>query len=244
MHRFFRAAAPALLGALLLGAPADGQPLRYDPYVGLPGAERELGLALLPASTPDITKVGEMSTTDLMAKYSIDGRLEVGARASLGLLHDGADAFSAVTLGGRWSWKEGYAVALNLTPYNETEEIGLSLGAQAAFDFPEFALDTELQVGLLDAYAPVGADLHLLLRPSRQLQEIDPRLTGYLDLAIMSNTDALGDFLSVLVGPNAAFRLPQGWQINSGVFFSVLSGDFAADTELGFQLAVQRHLSL
>ena len=229
-------------GLLALGiGRLDAQALGFDPYFSHPGYAQDLGLALLPASTPDITKIGEMSTTDVMAKYSIDSHFEVGARASFGFLHDQADALSSLTLGGRYLWQEDLSVAIHLTPQNEAGALGLSLGALGSFHFTELDLDTKFELGLLDGYTPVGASLHLLVRPSRHLHR---GITGFIDLDVMSNTDDLGEHLSVLMGPNVEIELDEGWRINTGAFFSVMSGAFAADTELGFRLAIQRYLSL
>jgi len=176
-----------------------------------------------------------------MVKYSINDQVEVGARATFGFLNDGADSFSSVTLGAKYALAEQRAVTLNITPFNGSEEFGLSLGVMNSVEIEGFGLNKQLQIGLLDAYALEGVAVDILIEP---VMEINEKLVGYLDILISTNTDDIGDHLSVLLGPNADIAVAEGWTVNAGVNFSVLSGDLAADTELGLVVTVFRDLEL
>jgi len=231
-----------LAGGLLVFCASQiaGQALNYDPYYVLPGEGKSLGIDLV-LSTPDVAEIGNLSDIDLMVKYSINDQVEVGARATFGFLNDGADSFSSVTLGAKYALAEQRAVTLNITPFNGSEEFGLSLGVMNSVEIEGFGLNKQLQIGLLDAYALEGVAVDILIEP---VMEINEKLVGYLDILISTNTDDIGDHLSVLLGPNADIAVAEGWTVNAGVNFSVLSGDLAADTELGLVVTVFRDLEL
>ena len=231
-----------LTGALLIFCAGQiaGQALNYDPYYVLPGKSKSLGLDLALIS-PDVVEIADRSDIDLMGKYSINDQLEAGMRLTFGFLNDGADSFSSITLGAKYALAEERAITLNLTPFNEAEELGLSLGIMNSMETPYCGLNKQLQIGLLDAYAPVGIGVKALIEPVREINE---KVVGYLDILIATNTDGIGDHLSVLLGPKVDIAVAEGWKVNVGTSFSMLSGDLAPDTDLGLTVALLRNLTL
>lgn len=220
----------------------SAQALNYDPYYVLPGEARALGVDL-GLATPDAANFADATDIDLMGKYAINDMIEVGARASFGFLNEGADSFSSIVLGGKYAINESTALTLNLTPFNEAEEIGLSLGAMHSMPVELWGggINNQLQIGLLDAYAPVGVAVDILLQP---VVPINEKFTGYLDVLISTNTDDAAEYLSVLVAPNVDVMLVEGWTLNAGVYGSAMSGDFAPNTEFGLVLTVLRDMHL
>jgi len=223
-------------GALLLLAAGQiaAQALSYDPYYVLPREAGTVG-ADLALSTPDAAEIGNMSDVGLMAKYAATDQIEVGLLATLGVLNDGADSFSALTLGAKYALAPERAVTLNLTPYNGPEELGLSLGIMNSMDLDGLILNKQLQVGLLKGYAAEGVAVEALIEPTMPMSK---HAVGYLDVLITSNTDGLGDHLSVLMSPNVDMTVRPGYTANVGIKFSVMSGDLAADTDLGVSAAL------
>jgi len=63
-----------------------------------------------------------------MIKGTVADGLEVGARAIFGVLNDAGDDLSSVTLGGKWAVGKWTAITANLTPVNDRDEIGFSIG--------------------------------------------------------------------------------------------------------------------
>ncbi len=220
----------------------SAQSLNYDPYYVLPGKARSLGVDL-GLATPDAANFADASDIDLMGKYAVNDMLEVGGRASFGFLNEGADSFSSIVLGAKYALQENTALTLNLTPFNEAEEIGLSLGVMHSLDLENLGggLNSQLQIGLLDAYAPVGVGVEILLQPVRSINE---KFTAYLDLLISTNTDDMAEYLSVLALPNVDVVLAEGWILNAGVYGSLMSGDFAEDTEVGVVVTILRDMHL
>lgn len=235
-----------LLAAAAIGAfgiqSVSAQALNYDPYYVLPGEARALGVDL-GLATPDAANFADATDIDLMGKYAVNDMIEVGARASFGFLNEGADSFSSIVLGGKYALNERTAFTLNLTPFNEAEEIGLSLGAMHSMPIEQIdgGLNSQLQIGLLDAYAPVGMAVEILLQPVRPINE---KFVGYLDVLISTNTDDMAEYLSVLVSPNVDVMLAEGWTLNAGVYGSAMSGDFAPNTEFGLIVTVLRDMHL
>ena len=233
-------------GALMLLAVSQlaAQALSYDPFYVLPREAGTVG-ADLQVSTPDVAEIGSMGDVDLMAKYAATDQIEVGARATLGVLNDAADSFSTLTLNTRYSLAPERAVALNLTPYNGPEEFGLSLGIMNTIDLDGLAvgsleldgltLNKQLHLGLLKGYAAKGAAIEALIEPTMPLCK---HAAGYLDLTVTTNTDDLGDHLSALLSPNVDITMREGCTVNVGAQFSVISGDLAPDTDFGMSVAL------
>lgn len=232
------AAALAALGIQSVSA----QALNYDPYYFLPGAARSVGVDL-GLATPDAANFADATDVDLMAKYAINDQLEAGARATFGFLNEGADSFSSVVLGAKYALRENTALTLNLTPFNQAEEMGLSLGVMHSMELDGLVsgINNQLQIGLLDAYAPVGVAIGALIQP---VKPIDDRFTAYLDISITTNTDNAAEYLSVLASPNVDVMLSEGWTLNAGLYGSILSGDFAANTEVGLVVTLLRNMQL
>ena len=231
----------AAIGALGVQS-LSAQALNYDPYYVLPGKARAIGVDL-GLATPDAANFADATDIDLMGKYAVNDMIEVGGRASFGFLNEGADSFSSIVLGAKYALNENTALTLNLTPFNEAEEIGLSLGAMHSMPIEAMdgGLNSQLQLGLLDAYAPVGIAVDILLQPVRPIND---KFTGYLDVLITTNTDDMAEYLSVLVAPNVDMMLAEGWTLNAGIYGSAMSGDFAENTEFGLIITVLRDMHL
>lgn len=223
-------------GALLLLAVSQlaAQALSYDPYYVLPRETGTMG-ADLGISSPDAADVGNVSDVLLMAKYAATDQIEIGALATLGMLNDGADSFSALTLGAKYSLAPERAVTLNLTPYNGPEEFGLSLGIMNTIDLDGLSLNKQLHLGLLKGYAAKGMAIEALIEPTIPMCK---HAVGYLDLTITTNTDDLGDHLSALLSPNVDITLREGYTVNVGTRVSVMSGDLAPDTDVGISVGL------
>jgi hypothetical protein len=225
---FVLASVLLLVGAVQVSAywPAVSfdPPLHYDPYYVLPGQAGGLGIDA-GLSSPDIGSLGDVTDIFAMGKYSISDQLEVGVLASFGFLWDTGwwekDPLSAIVVGAKYGLTEQSAVTANLTPLNEIEELGLSLGYMQTMQLSNFDLSGHLQVGLLDGYAPEGVGIDLMIEPSMAINE---RLTGYLDFLIRTNTDDIGDYLAINLWPNVDYAVMEGLVINAGVTLG-LGGD-------------------
>jgi len=195
------------------------QALHYDPYYVLPGAAGGIGIDA-GLSTGDIGSIFDGSDTYLMGKYSISEKLEAGARLTLGILHDGRDSFSDITVGAKYGLSATSALTLNVTPFNEAEEIGVSVGYMMTTQMGGMDVNNHLQIGLLDGYAS-GLGIDLFIEP---VKVIDEKLTGYLDILISSDTDAFTDNLGVDLGPNVDYAITENLVVNAGVIVGI-AGD-------------------
>jgi hypothetical protein len=195
------------------------QALHYDPYYVLPGAAGGIGVDA-GLSTGDIGSIFDGSETYLVGKYSINDKLEAGARLTLGILHDGRDSFSDITVGAKYGLSATSALTLNVTPFNEAEEIGLSVGFMMTTQMGGMDVNNHLQIGLLDGYAS-GLGIDLFIEP---VKIIDEKITGYLDILISSDTDAFSDNLGVNLGPNVDYALMEDLVFNAGVTVGI-AGD-------------------
>ena len=102
--------------------------LHYDLYYGLPGStgSKTLDAGLF---TGDIGAIADGSDVPVMAKYSLSDKLEVGARITLGVLNENADALNTVVVGAKQGLGENSAVSVNLlAPIGGAEDPGLALG--------------------------------------------------------------------------------------------------------------------
>mgnify|MGYP000542516520 FL=1 len=195
------------------------QALHYDPYYVLPGAAGGIGVDA-GLSTGDIGSIFDGSETYLVGKYSINDKLEAGARLTLGILHDGRDSFSDITVGAKYGLSATSALTLNVTPFNEAEEIGLSVGYMMTTQMGGMDVNNHLQIGLLDGYAS-GLAIDLFIEP---VKIIDEKITGYLDILISTDTDAFSNNLGVDLGPNVDYALMEDLVFNAGVTVGI-AGD-------------------
>jgi len=214
---------------------ASAQALHYDPYYVLPGAAGGIGIDA-GLSNGDIGSIFDGSDTYLVGKYSISDKLEAGARLTLGILHDGRDSFSDVTVGAKYGLSATSALTLNVTPFNEAEEIGLSVGYMMTTQMGGMDVNNHLQIGLLDGYAS-GLGIDLFIEP---VKIIDEKITGYLDILISTDTDAFGDNLGVDLGPNADYALMENLVINAGVTVGI-AGD-GKQEEVGLKVTAIKTL--
>ena len=198
---------------------AGAQALHYDPYYVLPGAAGGIGVDA-GLSNGDIGGIFDGSDTYLMVKYSVNDKLEAGARLTLGILHDNHDNFSDITIGAKYGLSATSALTLNVTPFNEAEEIGLSVGYMMTTQMGGMDVNNHLQIGLLDGYAS-GLGIDLFIEP---VKIIDEKLTGYLDILISSDTDAFSNSLGVDLGPNVDYAFREDLVVNAGVTVGI-AGD-------------------
>jgi hypothetical protein len=96
-----RKALVATLAILAFATSAMAQ--GYDLYYVLPSEAGSKGIDV-GLSAADISSIGDVGIVNAMGKYSISDQLEVGALAELGVLIDGADALSRVTVGPSTVW--------------------------------------------------------------------------------------------------------------------------------------------
>ena len=173
----------------------------YDLYYVLPGAAGSKGVDV-GLGAAEISSIGDVGVVNTMGKYSISDELEVGVLGELGVLKDGADALSRLTVGAKYGMGESRALTADLRVVDEaTEELGLRIGAMHTISSGELMINNAFQVGLLDGYTGgVGVALDLLIEPTKAFGD---KLTGYLDILVSNNTDDIGgDFLAINVGPN------------------------------------------
>ena len=220
-------------------AQIDAQPpLHYDLYYGLPGSagSKTLDVGL---STGDIGAIADGSDVPVMAKYSLSDKLEVGARITLGVLNDGADALNTVVLGAKQGLGENSAVSVNLlAPIGGAEDPGLALGYMMSTEMAGMTLNNHLQLGLLKGHAAKGIGIDLLIEPVKPLGE---KMVGYLDILVATNTDDIaGTPLAINLGPNVDFMLNETTAVNVGVVIG-LAGDSKA-SEIGLGVAAIKGL--
>lgn len=205
-------------------AAQGGAALHYDPYYVLPGSTGGIGIDA-GLSTSDFGSIGDAGDVYAMAKYSISDRLEAGAHLTFGFLNDFRDSFSAITVGAKFGFSESSAATINITPLNEADEIGLSIGYMQTLAMGGMDVSSHLQVGLLDGYAPEGIEIDLFIEPRK---EINKQMTGFLDVLVSTNTDGINDNLAIDLGPNLDYVVQEGLVVNAGLTFGV-GGDMKQD---------------
>ena len=223
-------------GALLLFAHnAASQALSYDLHYVLP-EERRVGGVALGFYTPRIDRRDQLNNFEMVAKYALANQLEVGARAAFDLYNMKFDNFSALTLGGKYGLTERSAVALNVTPVNAADKVGLSTGLMSSAAFSNWGINSHLLLGFLEGYRPQGALLDGLIQPVLPLGQ---RVFIYLDILLTSDTEKPEDHLEVLLGPNVDVELVNGWILNAGIRFSLYSGEsIPRNTDIGVGVAL------
>lgn len=226
----------AILTGLCLAALATSasaqivSPTNYDLYYVLPGEAGSRG-ADVGISAADISSLGDIGVVNALGKYSIDEKIEVGARAELGFLNDNLETLSTVTVGAKYSLKETCAATIGLlAPLGDTDDPGLSLGFMHTHKMGDMMINNWLQVGLLDGYTAytsgTGADLHLLVEPTKAFGD---KVTGYLDVLVHSNTDDIaGDWLGIDLGPNVDYMINDECVVNAGITLGAV-GDAKQD---------------
>lgn len=222
-----------LAGVLLaLGTGQVGAQMHYDPYYALPGKAKTCGV-VAGIDNWKISKIGDATDIMGMYKHSFSDKLEVGARVTVGSLHEGADALSMVAAGAKWGLGEKRALSVNfLVPLGDVDDPGLSLGIMNTMMLGSIQTNWWLQAGLLKGYAPDGIGLDLLAQGTKSMGD---KLTGYLDVLVGTNTDEIGDNLGVNLRPNVDYKLNDKGMINLGISVGV-AGDAKQD-DPGLRLA-------
>ena len=214
------------LCALVGANGADAQAMHYDLYYGLPGetGARTVDVGLAAA---DISSIGDVGDVNVMGKYSVSDKLEVGAVATLGFLNDFRDDLSTVSAGGKWSLSDmGALTATAAIPIGDVDDLGISLGIMHTRAVSGITINHLLAVGLLDGYTGgTGIAVAALIEPTKELNE---KLIGYLDLIIGTNTDSIGDNLGIDLGPNVDYMLSEKITVNAGVTLGI-AGDLKQD---------------
>ena len=231
-----------ICGSLLLtGRLVVAQALSYDLHYVLPG-ERSVGGVSLGFHTPMVDRVDKLNDFVVLAKYALGNELEVGVRGTFGLRHTAIDDFSALILGIKYGLVDHSAIAVNLTPLNRADQIGVSMGVMKSWAFRRWGVNSHLLFGFLDGYRPRGSLVDGLIQPVKPFGE---RVTTYLDILLTTDTDKPTDRLGVLFGPNLDVELISGWVLNTGITVSVHSGkSITYDRDLGVGLAVFKNAAL
>jgi hypothetical protein len=220
---------------------AQVPPLSYDLYYVLPG-EAGSGGADVGFATPAIADAGDLSSFDLMAKYSPIEGVEVGGRATLGFLNDQADDLSAVTLGAKYALAEMSAVSFNVSALNGADELGISAGLLSSMVLGEYGVNSHILFAFLDGYTPDGALIDVLVQPVLPLGD---KAFAYLDIMVATDTEMPADRLSLQLGPNLDYEVMPGLMLNGGIEFSLYSGDqITHDTDLGVVISLFKTAAL
>lgn len=213
-----------LAGALALAvcvSQASAQ-LQYDPYFVLPGKAKTMG-ADVGLANWDLSDIGNASDVFAMGKYSLNDKLEVGARATLGFLAgDFASNFRSLEVGGKYNLGGTCALAANfLVPTGDVNDPGLAVAYMHNTKIGGISTNGALQVNLLKGYAAKGVGIDLFLEPRK---EISSKLTGSLRLLVGTNTDDIGNNLGVDLGPNVDIKINGMFVLNAGISLG-LAGD-------------------
>ncbi|MCC7261900.1 MAG: hypothetical protein IT369_05170 [Candidatus Latescibacteria bacterium] len=214
---------------------AGVHPAQYDPFWALPGKAGTMG-ADVGLANGDLSAIGDASDVFVMGKYSVNDKIEVGARATLGFLAgDNADAFRSVVAGAKYGLGEKSALGVNLlVPVGEAEDPGLSIAYMQNMATGGINWNNQFQVGLLDGYAAKGINLHLFLEPNKAF---GAKAVGYLDIIVNTNTDDIGgDPLGINLAPNVDYKLNDKMTLNAGVSLGLAGDGKQADPGIGITL--------
>ena len=127
------------------------------------------------------------------------------------------------------------AVSFNFCdPIGDAEDPGLSIGLMNIQQLGGMAVNQHLQIGLLKGFAPAGANIDLLLKP---VKEISDKMILYIDVLLSTNTDSIGDFMSIDLSPNLDIMLNDAMVINAGIAVNLYEGS-ASNEDITIDLAV------
>jgi len=216
----------SVLTAMALATSATAQ--SYDLYYVMPGPAGRLGVDVGIISS-DVGSIVDASLVPVMVKVSVSDQIEVGARASLGVLQDGAEDLSTVEVGAKYGLLEATALtATYLVPTGDAHDPGLSVGVMHTFASGDMMINNWLQASFLDGYTDDGVNFSLLVEPTMIFGD---QLAVYLDILANTNTDDIGDNLAIDLAPNVDIMINDMAVINAGVILGI-AGDAKAD-ELG-----------
>ncbi len=222
MKKYILAGALAFVATQALAQ--GSHPKQYDPFFALPGKAGTTGVDGGLANSK-ISKIADMSDVLVMGKYSLNDKIELGARATLGFLAgDNADAFRSLVVGAKYGLGEKFALGVNLlAPAGEADDPGLSIAIMHTKTWGSISCNHMLQANLLDGFTGgVGTGLHLFVEPNKA---IGSKMVGYLDILVNTNTDDIaGDYLGIDLGPNVDYKINGKTVLNVGVSLG-LAGD-------------------
>tara|TARA_B100000686_G_C16629701_1_gene883953 strand:- start:96 stop:689 length:594 start_codon:yes stop_codon:yes gene_type:complete len=178
----------SVIGCLLLALATTVSAQHYDPYYVFPGPKGRIA-ADLGLFADDVSRIADASSTITSRKLSISDEWEVGLAVDLGLLRDHAGTLSSVQVGTKLGLDEHMALTgAAVLPLGETDDLGLSVGLMKTFLAAQHMVNTWTSAALLDGYTGKGVALSVLIEPTRSVGD---RITGYLDVNVRSNTEAL-----------------------------------------------------
>ena len=247
-----------LAAALLVfsGQVSAQPPLTYDLFYGLPGEAGSMG-ADVGILNSDISSIGDATDVPVMIKKSLNDNLEVGARATLGFLHEGASSFESLVVGGKYKLGENNALSVGvLLPLGGSDKPGLAVGYMMSMEAAGLMWNNQLHLGLLDGHTnpadknatttvadsssggmsspQTGILVDILLEPYKELND---KMVGYLDILIGTNTDDIGgDPLGINLGPNLDYILSEGLAVNIGITIGIAGDEKAGDPGIGIVL--------
>ena len=225
----------ALAAVLMLCASQTSAQLTYDLFYGLPGEAGAMG-ADVGILSSDIGSIADVSELPIMVKKSLNDKLEVGARATLGVLIEDGDALHSVVLGGKYKLGENNALSASLLlPLGGVDDPGLAVGYMMSMQAAGLDWNNQLHLGLLDGHtAGTGIQVDILLEPYKELND---KMVGYLDILIGTNTDDIGgDPLGINLGPNLDYILSEDMALNVGLTIGIAGDGKADDLGLGVVL--------
>ncbi len=222
-----------LAGALMVLCVSNAFGQHYDPFFSLNGEAGSKGVTatLSAGDVADIAKGDIM----IMGKTAINDQIEVGVNIGSGVLADGGSAFSHALIGAKYGLGESRAATVNLlAPVGDHEDPGLAIGIQNVQEIGGMSVNEHLQISLLKGFAPVGVGIDLFLEP---VKEINDKMIFYFDVFVSTNTDNIGDWLSIDVAPNLDYMLSDTMALNVGIALNAYDG-IARDEDIGIGIAL------
>ncbi len=201
--------------------------LSYDPFYVLP-SQRGYKSIDVGMRGNDVNKPGKTTNFFLMSKFTPGDKVEVGAQLTFGFLNESASNFSSLMVGSKYSLGPQRAAAINLLmPAGDIKNPGISLGFMNSITLGEqFEINKQLFWGFLKGYTGGGGMvIDALIEP---VLVIDQRWVAYFDIKASSNTDGIGDHLSVNGFPNIDLVISDGNVLNVGVQFGLI-GELKSD---------------
>lgn len=224
-----------LAAALLVCSGQVSAQLTYDLFYGLPGEAGSMG-ADVGILNSKLSSIGDATDVPVMVKKSLNDKLEVGGRATLGFLNDGADSFQSLVVGGKYKLGESNALSVSvLLPLGGVDDPGLAVGYMMSMEAAGLMWNNQLHLGLLDGHTfGTGILVDILLEPYKELND---KMVGYLDILIGTNTDDIGgDPLGINLGPNLDYMLSEDLAVNIGITIGIAGDGKADDPGIGIVL--------
>ena len=201
---------------LALASTLPAQTLLYDAYYVLPGAAGVGGVDLV-FTGRDLGDLVDASSLDLSAKYSVTGKVELGALVRSGALDKGPNSVSALTVGAKYGFlTEVNAATVNLVlPVGEVEDLGVAAGYFHTKARGGLSINSMLLLGWLGGG---GTNIEALVEPTRQVSQT---VMGYCDLIVTTHSEDLVDELAIDLLPNIDFLRGDQLAVNLGVRFGL-----------------------